>query len=56
MVQRWATGWTAGGLIPGRGFFSSPQQLDRLREPSSLLSDGYRGSFPGIKWQGREAD
>jgi hypothetical protein len=33
------------GLIPGRGkrFFSSPQRPDRLWDPPSLLSNGYRG-------------
>jgi hypothetical protein len=38
------------GSIPGRaGFFSSPQRPDRFRSPPSLLSNGYRGPFPGDK-------
>jgi hypothetical protein len=36
--------------------FSSPQRPDRLRGPTSLLSNGYRGLFPGVKRPGREAD
>jgi hypothetical protein len=36
--------------------FSSPRRPDRFRGPHSLLSSGYRGSFPGLKRQGREAD
>jgi hypothetical protein len=33
------------GSIPSRGrdFLSSPQRLDRLWDPPSLLSNGYRG-------------
>jgi hypothetical protein len=36
-----------GCSIPGRGkwFFSSPQRPDRLWDPPSLLSNGYRGFF-----------
>jgi len=29
---------------------------DRLRSPTSLQFNGYRGSFPGIKRPGREVD
>jgi len=28
---------------------------DGFRGPSNLLSNGYRGFFPGVKWPGREA-
>jgi hypothetical protein len=55
-----ATGCGLDGLtsIPGRGerLFSTPQRPDLLWGPPSLLSNGYRGSSPGIKRPGREAD
>jgi hypothetical protein len=46
------------GLNPGRGkwFFCSPKRPDRLGGPPSLLCNGYRGIFSGVKWPGREAD
>jgi hypothetical protein len=39
----------------GQGFFSSPPRSDRLWDLPSLLSNGYRNSFPGVKLPGREA-
>jgi hypothetical protein len=45
------------GLIPGSArFFSSLQRPDRLWGPTSRLSKGYWGDFPGKKRQRREAD
>jgi hypothetical protein len=45
---RIATDWTAGLRFPiGVRFFSSPELPDWLRGSPSLLSNGYRGSFPG---------
>jgi hypothetical protein len=42
---------------PGRvRIFSSPYRPDRLLGPPSLLTNGYRGLFPGVKGQGHEAD
>jgi hypothetical protein len=37
-------------------FSFSPPRPDRLWDPLNLLSSGYRGSFPGVKRSGREAD
>jgi hypothetical protein len=36
------------GAVPGRGktFFSTPQPLNQLWGPPSLLSNGYRGVWP----------
>ena len=41
-------GWTIGGSNPGRGeiFRIRP---DRPWSPTSLLQNGYRVSFPGVK-------
>jgi hypothetical protein len=50
-----ATGYGLEGLGSIRGsirFLSSPQRLDRLWGPTSLLSDGYGGSFSGGKVAG----
>jgi hypothetical protein len=40
-----ATGWATGAQFPAgemMGFFSSPPRPDRLWDPQSLLSNGYR--------------
>jgi hypothetical protein len=47
------------GSIPdrGRGFFFQPLHPDLLWGPPSLLTNGYRGPFPGGKARpGRDAD
>jgi hypothetical protein len=51
-VQRLATGRTVRGSNPGGGeiFRTRP---DRLWGPPSLLYNGYRLSFPGVKRPGR---
>lgn len=43
--------------IPGKGeiFLSKPELPDRLWGQTSLLWNGYRGPYPGVKWPGREA-
>ena len=46
----------SGVPIPVGAIFSSVTLPYRLRGPSSLLFNGYRGSFPGVKRPGREAD
>jgi hypothetical protein len=55
-----ATGYSLDGRgsIPGRGkrFSSTPQRPYRLWGPFSLISNGYRAVFPGVKQPGREAD
>jgi hypothetical protein len=40
----------------GQEIFSSPKRPDRLWGPRSLLLNGYRGSFPGVKRPGSEVD
>jgi hypothetical protein len=51
-----ATVWTITGSNPFRDkrVFSSSDRPDRLWGPPS--PHGYRGSFPGVKRPGREAD
>ena len=53
-----AVGRTVLGLNLGtaKTFFSSPRLTDWLWTPSSLLFNGYQGSFPTAKWQGRDAN
>jgi hypothetical protein len=45
------------GSVPGRGkiCFSIPKHSDRLWGPPSVLFNGYRGLFPGVKRLGRNA-
>jgi hypothetical protein len=47
-------GLDGGGSIPDRVEFSSSPQ--RLWGPTTVLSNGYRGPFRGIKRRGREAN
>ena len=42
--------------IRGKRFFFSLKRLNLLWGPLSLLFNGYRGSFLGIKQPGREVD
>jgi hypothetical protein len=46
-------GWANHGSNPSSDnkFFSSPKCPEQLWEPTSLLFDGYRGSFLGIRAQ-----
>jgi hypothetical protein len=37
-----------------KGFFSSQKPPYRLWGPPTILFNGYRGSFPGVKWLGRK--
>jgi hypothetical protein len=51
--------WTTGVQFSTwvwRDLFSSPPRQDRLWDPPSLLSKGYRGFFPRGKLAEREAD
>jgi hypothetical protein len=45
-----------GSISGGANIFSSPQCPDRLWRQPGLLSNRYRGTFPGSKAAGREAD
>ena len=52
--KRRGTGRTVRGSNPGGDIFSI--RLDRSWGPPSLLPNGYRISFPGVKWPGHGAD
>jgi hypothetical protein len=39
-------------VLVGSRMFSPPRRPDRLWDPSSHLSNGYRGAFPGGKVAG----
>ena len=54
-VQRLATGWSVWKSNPGGGevFRTRP---DRPWGPRSLLYNGYRVCFTGLKWSGRGVD
>jgi hypothetical protein len=43
------------GVPVGSRIFSPQRRPDRLWDPTSPLINGYRGPFPGVKRQGREA-
>jgi hypothetical protein len=44
-------------LSRGKGFFSSPQRPERLWDPHSLQSNGYRGALSlGVTRRDHEAD
>jgi hypothetical protein len=51
-------GWTIRNSILGRGkrLSSSSERPDRLWRQPNLLFNGYRCSFPGVKWPGLEVD
>ena len=51
-VQRLATGWTVRESNPGKGKIPRTRP-DRLWNPPSLLYNGYRVSFLGLKRPGR---
>jgi hypothetical protein len=53
-----ATGCTIQGSHPVRGKRSipSPETPDQFWGPPTLLFNGYRGSFPGVKRPGRDVD
>jgi hypothetical protein len=54
-IQRLATGWMVRGSNPGKGpIFRTC--TDRPRGLPSLLYNGYRVSFPGVKRPGRSLD
>ena len=54
-VYRHATGWTVRGLNPDAGENFRTCQ-DRPWDPPSLLYNGYRISFQGVKRPGRAVD
>jgi hypothetical protein len=59
MFQKTDYGLGGRGSIPRRGkkYLSTPKRPDRLQDPFSLLSNGYRGLFAlEVKRQGLEAD
>jgi len=51
-------GWMIWDLNPGSGnrFSLSPKWLEWLWSSPSLLVNGYRGYFPGVKWLRHEDD
>jgi len=55
LVQQLATGWTVWGSNPSGGetFHTHPEQLCG---PPSLLYNGYRVSFLGVKQPGCDVD
>jgi hypothetical protein len=55
IATHYGLGWTVRGSNPGGGeiFRSRP---DRSWGPPSLLYNGYRVSFPGVKRPGRGVD
>ena len=54
-VQRLTTSWTVQGSSPG-GSDIFRTRTDRPWDPPSLLYNGYRLSFPGLKRPGRGVD
>jgi hypothetical protein len=56
--SRYSDGLRAGrpGFDSRHRFFCTPRRPGRLWSPPILLSNGYRGAFPGLKRPGREAD
>ena len=50
-VKRLCTGWKAGGSNPGVGEFFRTRP-DRPWGPPNLMYNGYRVSYPGVKWSG----
>jgi hypothetical protein len=44
--------WVRFRVPVGSRIFSSPRRPDRLWDPRNLLSNGYRGLFPGGKAAG----
>jgi hypothetical protein len=47
-----ATGWAIRSSNPGtrKKSLSSPKRPPRLWDLLSLICNGYRGPFPGLKW------
>ena len=54
----YVTGWTVRGSNPDwdKIFYVLKAHPDRPWDPPSLLYNGYRGSFPGVKRPGRGVD